>query len=166
MAKDYKVKSNIVMENARLVLRNFSGKEGQYNPPGQRNFGVLLDPDLANTLAKDGWNVKFFKPKEPGDEPQAWLKVAVSFSNRPPEVMVITDNYRRHLYEDTIHMLDWADIKKVDLSISPYNWEVAGKSGVAAYLHKLFVTIIEDELSAKYHINPGDIEYDQPPWDN
>jgi hypothetical protein len=58
------IKNNIVIEGARIGFRNFSGKEGQYNPPGRRNFCVFLDDDLAKTLEEDGWNVRWLQPKE------------------------------------------------------------------------------------------------------
>jgi len=167
MVKKYKVESNVVIENARIIFRNFSGKEGRYNPAGQRNFALLLEPDIAETLKKDGWNVKYLKPREEGDPEQAYMKVNVAYGGpRDPEIILIAESGKRHLYEETVSMLDWADVKTIDMIISPYNWEVAGKSGVAAYLRKMYITIIEDELASKYNIAPGDVEDDAPPWVN
>lgn len=36
-------KSKIVMENARLIFRNFEGREEQYNRKGDRNFGLVIE---------------------------------------------------------------------------------------------------------------------------
>ena len=44
------VKNNIVIENARIGFRNFSGKEGQFNPAGRRNFCVFIETPLVNRL--------------------------------------------------------------------------------------------------------------------
>ncbi len=32
--------NTVLMEGVRIIFRNFSGKEGQYNREGDRNFAV------------------------------------------------------------------------------------------------------------------------------
>lgn len=140
----------VVMEGVRIIFRNFSGKEGQYNREGDRNFAVLLDDDIADVMAKDGWNVKTLKAREEEDSDQAYLQVTVSYKNRPPNITMITSRGRTRLGEDEVDLLDWADIINVDLIVRPYEWTVSGKSGIKAYLSSMFVTIQEDELELKY----------------
>lgn len=145
--------NTVIMEGVRIVFRNFSGKEGQYNREGDRNFAVLLDDNVANTMAEDGWNVKWLKPREDaeeGDEDQAYLQVSVNFKGRPPRIVMITARGRTNLDESTIEMLDWADIQNVDLIVRPYEWNVNGKTGIKAYLQSIYVTIEEDALEQKY----------------
>ncbi len=43
-----------MVEDARLIFRNFAGKEGQYNREGDRNFAVILPDDVAEQMEKDG----------------------------------------------------------------------------------------------------------------
>ena len=149
------VKNNIVIENARIGFRNFSGKEGQYNPAGRRNFCVFLDDkSLAEQLMNDGWNVRTLRPREEGDEEQPYLQVAVNYENIPPKIVLVTDHGKTTLEESEVGMLDWADIKNVDLIIRPYNWDVNGKQGVKAYAKSLYVTIEEDEFESKYYDVP------------
>lgn len=142
--------NTITIEDAKLVLRNFEGREGMYERAGDRSFGVLLSEEIAESLELDGWNVKYFKPREVGDVPEPWLQVAVGYKVKPPKVVMITSQSRVHLTEDTIALLDSVDVKTVDLIIRPYHWTVTGKSGIKAYLQTMFVTIEEDELELKY----------------
>lgn len=144
----------VLMEGVQIIFRNFTGKEGQYNREGARNFAVLLDDQIANDMAADDWNVKWLSPREDADEgemPQAYLPVEVKYDKgRPPTVVLITDRGRTHIGEEEVEMLDWADIKNVDLIVRPYHWDVNGKTGVKAYLRSLYVSIEEDELEKKY----------------
>ena len=150
---------NVTMEGVRIIFRNFSGKEGQYNREGDRNFAVLLDPKVAKQMEADGWNIKVLNPREEGDEPQPYLPVSVNFKGRPPRVVMITSRGKTNLDEATVGTLDWADILNVDLIVRPYEWAVSGKSGVKAYLQAIYVTIQEDALELKYaDLNPANDE--------
>jgi len=165
------IKRNISIENAIIGFRNFSGKEGQYNPEGRRIFSVFLEEDIAEQLKEDGWNVKLLKPKNPEDPPKYHLPVGVNFNKFPPRIVLIRANTKSDIDEDTVHILDWAEIEHVDLIIRPYNWDVNGRTGVRAYLKAMYITIVEDEFEAKYR-NVPDSAYntvgnddDPPPWD-
>ena len=148
------INKNITIENARIGFRNFSGKEGRYNPAGRRNFCVFLDSDVAPSLREDGWNIKYLQPREAGDEPQAYLQVAVSYANIPPKIVLISGEGKTVLNETNVNMLDWAKISNVDLIIRPYNYDVNGKTGVKAYCKTMYVTIEEDEFEKKYYDVP------------
>lgn len=146
--------SAVPMRNVRLIFKNFEGKPGLYNQKGEKNFGVILPNDeTAEAMLADGWAVKYLKPR-PDDEDETetpWLQVKVAYDKgRPPRVTLITSRGRTALDEDTVQELDWADITKVDLIVNPYSWDVNGKSGIAAYLKTMFVTIEEDELEREY----------------
>lgn len=144
----------ILLENVRIVQRNFAGKEGQYNSEGERNFLVLLDPDIAERMIDDGWLVKYFKPAPDTGERQAFLQVKVFFGIYPPRINMITSRGRTPVHESEIELLDWVDIRTVDLVLRPNNWSINGKSGKKAYLKTMYITIEEDELEQKY----GDLD--------
>ncbi len=143
-------KKNMVIENAQIQFRNFSGKEGNFNPEGNRNFCVFLDSDIANDMKEDGWNVKWLNPRDEGDDPQAYLQVTVKFTNIPPKIVLVTSRGKSIINEDEVKLLDTAEIERADMTITPYKWEVNGKSGVKAYLKTLYVTIAEDEFESRY----------------
>ena len=142
-----------LVEDARLIFRNFSGKEGQYNREGDRNFSVILDDKNAEIMLRDGWNVKYLESREEGQPPTPYITIAVNFKQRPPRVVMITTGARTNLNQNSVDVLDWADIKKADLIARGYDWIVGDKTGTKAYLKSLFVTIEEDELERKYAIN-------------
>lgn len=142
-----------MVEDAQIIFRNFEGKEGQYNRAGDRNFAVILDHEHATQMLEDGWNVKYLEPREEGDDPTPYIQVSVRFDIRPPRIMMLTSASRTQLNEDSVEVLDWADIETADLIARAYEWNVNGKTGIKAYLQSLFVTIREDELERKYAVH-------------
>lgn len=144
------INKNLVVENAKVIFRNFSGKESKFNRAGQRNFCVLFDKETGEELQHDGWNVGILQAREEGDDPAYRLQVAVSYMSIPPQIYLIVGRNKTLLSEDSVSSLDFAEIANVDLEIRPYNWDVNGKIGVKAYVHRMYVTIREDKFAAKY----------------
>lgn len=147
-------KRSISIEGAQMIFRNFSGKEGTFNPEGKRNFCVLLDHDVAAQLKTDGWNIKELEPKEEGDIPQPFIKVTVNFNNRPPRIVLVGSKGKSVISEDEVGMLDWVEVENADIIIDPYDWTFNGRTGRTAYLKALYITIIEDEFESKYYDVP------------
>lgn len=145
----------VTIEDARIIFRNFSGAEGRFNKAGDRNFCVVLGEETAEELKNLGWNVKYPKPREDGDTPLPYLPITVKWSqDRPPNVVLITSKGRTTLGEDELFILDWAELKTVDLIWRDFNWEVNSNMGHKAYLKSIYVTIVEDRLQLKYQDVP------------
>lgn len=142
----------IEIENAKIIWRNFAGKGDTYNREGNRNFNVVIEDESSALMLQDeGWNVRLKEPREGYDgDPFYHMEVTVSYANIPPNVWLITSSNKTLLDENTIESLDYAEIESIDLVISPYRWEVNGKTGVKAYLKTAYVTIVEDRFSSKY----------------
>lgn len=153
MAKE-RITENIIIENARLIFKNFGGEASKYNRKGDRNFCVVIDdPEQAQGLANDGWNIKRLDPRDEDDEPTYYITVKVNFDNEPiPVINMVTSITKKktQLFEDTVQCLDYSRILTADVIIKPYNWEVNGKTGVSAYLQTLYVMIEEDPFAYKY----------------
>ena len=129
---------NIIIENARIIFRNFRGEESKYNRAGNRNFCVIIeDSEQAEKLSNDGWNVRLLAPRDEDEEPRHYIQVAVSFENIPPKVYMITRKTKTPLDDESISTLDYAE------------------TGIKAYLKTMYVTIEEDEFAEKYAEEEG-----------
>ena len=165
MEFERKENGTILFKNVKILpgsFRNFAGKPDKFNPAGgKRYFHIVIDdPDFAQAMRDDGWNVRILAPREEGDTPVNYLKVSVSFPtperNSSMRIVQFVGNNSVELTEDTVDILDCAYITKANVSIRPYYWATSGNSGTAAYLKTLHVTLEEEDFSDDY------IEEDQP----
>ena len=139
------------IDDARIIFRNFSGEPSKYNREGDRNFAVVIpNSDLAERLSEDGWNVKINDPREEGDDPFIYLPVKVKFNEKGPSVYLISGSRKNKLDEESVGILDDIDIRSVSMDIRPYDWEVNGKTGRAAYLQSIEVIQEIDRFAARY----------------
>lgn len=149
MTEDIPRTKSVTLENAKMIFRNFTGREGQYNSEGDRNFHVILTSEQARELGNEGWRVKQMKPRddEPGD---FHLKVTVNYKKgRPPRVVLISSKGRTELGAEEVALLDSADIEKSSMVLNGWYSDMAG-GGYGAFLKTIFVWIREDELELMY----------------
>ncbi len=151
----------VVLEDVRLIFKNFSGVGKRFNDEGKRNFLVLLDEETGARLIADGYKVKRLKPREDYDQGDLALKVTVNFKGlRPPKLVLITKstNGRTPLDEDLAHLFDVCDFEQVDIRFSPYDRRGDdGEWSRTAYLQTAYGVLREDPLDLKYS------EYDNQP---
>ena len=139
------------INDARLMFRHFRGEGDKFNREGDRNFVLIIpNEEIADALAKEGWNVKIKDPREEGDTPFMYLPVKVKFNDRGPQVYLITGERHNRLDENSVAILDDIDILSVNLDIRPYDWEVNGKTGRTAYLQAIEVFQEIDRFAARY----------------
>lgn len=146
----------LLIEDATIGFRNFSGKPGKYNKEGERSFVVFLEEDVARELEAREWNIKWPKPNDDilpeEDTRQPYFRVKVEFGDWPPKVVMLINDNASLLNEDRVGELDTAELSKIDLEINPYHWSVNGKTGVKAYLRAIYATVSTDGFAARYGI--------------
>ena len=140
----------LMIDDARIVYRNFAGAGSRYNREGDRNFAVVIpDQEIADALIENGWNVKVKPPREEGDTPFMYMPVKVKFNDRGPNVYLVTGKRMNKLDEESVSCLDDVDILSVDMDLRPYDWEVNGRNGRTAYLQSIKVTQRIDRFAAE-----------------
>lgn len=153
--------NQLVIEDATIIFRNFAGVEKQYNRLGDRNFCVIIPPDIAEMMLADDWNVKQLKPRDDGETPgDFYIQVSVGYKQKPPNLFLVSSKGRLRLDQHHAEVLDWVDIAKADMIINPSRYDVNGKKGVKAYVKTLVITVNEDYLELKYsdvpELDPGE----------
>lgn len=147
-----------LFQDAKLIFRNFSGREREFNSEGDRNFSIVIEPERAQQMIKDGWRVKQLKPRPGEEEGDYHLKVTVNYKKgKPPKVKVHTSTSREEWGIDEVGNLDAAEIKKADVLVNGWWSDMAG-GGYGGFLKTIFVWLEEDELELMYADiqNPAD----------
>lgn len=151
------------IDEARIVYRNFSGAPSKFNREGERNFALVIPNNfmiadgrtgeeflLEDYLTDLGWNVKIKPPRDEDEDPFITLGVKVKFNKRGPIIWLVSGRNRTKLTEETVGLLDDIDILDVSLDIRPYDYDVNGHTGRAAYLSAMTVTQNIDRFTAAY----------------
>lgn len=146
------------IDDAKIIFKNFEGRGDKFNREGDRNFSLLIeDPDTADALIKEGWNVRIKPGRDEEEGPFMRLPVKVKFTDYGPRVYLKTGDRMNELDEESIGCLDQIDIESVDMDIRPFDWEVNGRTGRTAYLQSIHVVQRIDRFAARY-ANMGEDE--------
>lgn len=142
---------NIILENTRIFFRNFSGQPDKYNRTGARTFACEVPADFAAQMEADGINVKYSKDVDGNPDPERpYIAVKVRFDVKPPKIFMVEDGVKTLLSEETVGVLDSADIVRADLVITPVFYDVNGNTGFSNYLKTAYITIEADEFASRY----------------
>ena len=145
------------IDDARIIFKNFEGRGDKFNRDGDRNFSLLIeDPNTAEAMKREGWNVKIKEGRDPDEGPFMRLPVKVKFTDYGPTVYLNSAGNVVKLNEESIGCLDNIEIETVNMDIRPYDWEVNGKTGRTAYLQSMEVVQRIDRFAAKYGNNRRD----------
>lgn len=138
--------NTLVIDNARIIWKNFAGEKTPQNRNGDRKFNLVIpNQEIADILmghvSEDGahWNIKQKPPMDEGGDPLIYLEVKIRFNQYGPPIYVVSNGVQREIYEDEVGMLDKMAIEKVDLDIRPYDNFTNGNYYRTAYLKSLRV---------------------------
>lgn len=143
---------NIFLKDHQLRYPNFSGRQTDLNPQGNRTFEVVLTPEEAQQLSAMGIHVK---DKIYNDEQEFRIKVGVNFSFDPPRAaFCVVDQQGNqkltNLTEETIGAIDTAEIISSDIVIRPYQRRSKVNPGISLALKGIVVKIQPDPLAELY----------------
>jgi hypothetical protein len=124
---------NIVMENVKVVTRNFSGRRPS------RYIDVSLDESTAVDLINKGWDVW-----SNYDETESALRVYIDFDIYPSTVIfLVTEKSKTRLDLDILPILSEVEFDEVDVCIKPYKFKEGSEKGTKACVSSMYVTIKE-----------------------
>ena len=158
---------NLILEDVKVIFKNFKGEERKFNRAGARNFYAVLSVKQAEKLEDEGWSIRWLEPRNDGDERRPIIKISINYNNtnRKPKVIMVTGKgktaVKTELDEEAIEALDSAEIDTADIVARPYEWNVRESSGVSAYLSTGYFNVIEDEFYKKYYDEevPDDVPF-------
>lgn len=156
------------LRNRDIIYRNFAGRMTQYNKNGNRKFSIIIDPEIATRLEKDGWNVKHRPSRNNEDEEFCTLEVRVRFdlSFARPRIKQFTRAGSININEENIGNFDNAEFETADIVLRQYLWtNPAGESGVSAQLAEMYVRLNEGVLEGKWADETAAGDEDGMPFD-
>ena len=153
---------NVIIRNSKIFYKNFSGKETAMNRAGDRNFCAYIEnPEMAEAMSADGWNVKDRNAKDPDAGPKYFIKVKVRFrsgeetsvdKNSDPKLWKVTSKKKTLLDKEAVGSLDGDQIIDANLNIRPYHWKSKDgtKEGISGYLEQGYFRIVDDPFEEEY----------------
>lgn len=138
--------NTLVIDNARIIWKNFAGEKTPQNRNGDRKFNLVIPNQeiadiLMNHVNEDGaaWNVKVKPPMDEDGDPLIYLEVKVRFNQYGPPIYVVSNGVQREIDAEEAGMLDRMSIEKCDMDIRPFDNFTNGKHYRTAYLKSLRV---------------------------
>lgn len=152
----------VTIKDTRFIFRtNFRGERTKFNKNGDKEFNIVLPPDIGMDLEDKGWNVKHLPPREEGDAELMHLPVRINFDSMyPPRVWLIdaSSGKRTMLDDETVGQLDHLtneEITKVNIVVNPSHWQNERGEGIKAYCQSMQVYFLPDPFEAEYEAEFG-----------
>lgn len=145
----------LVIQDGEIRFKNFTGRAGQYNREGDRSFAAVISEEFVPMCLDAGWNVKSYVSKKTGDTIH-YIHVKVSYNNSAPTIVQHAGADVINYDESMCWMLDNNILLNIGIVISPYHWNINGKTGTSAYLNALHFELPRDYFADAYGAADGD----------
>lgn len=165
--------NNLIIQDAKVIFPNFSGREGRYNREGNRCFSVMVpDEKLAMQLKADGWNIKERVINDEATGEYYINGVNINFSYYiKPIIHYISNGNEIELTEELLDsgiaaQLDGRGAEHYDISIRPKTWERSdGSIGIKGYVDEMRIIAKKSLFSAgTNYYEPDDMEDEGLPF--
>lgn len=158
--------NEIVIYDAKIIFKNFSGRGDTYNREGNRIFCLILDNEELYSWAEEhGWPIKHRGAEDEDGYDYIKVEVSYKFDSVSPRVVFIKDGVKTEIDENGIGALDWADIIKADIMIRNRTWKYNGKEGYKPQLSAIYAELYVDPLERKYGKMVEELDNDGVPFD-
>lgn len=147
-------RGRLLVDDAKIIYRNFAGRGNDYNREGDRNFSLVIPPEFVEGLLADGWNVKEKVSQSTGEKFYVMPVTVKYFDDRGDgcdAVMKKSNGDKEILYPDNIGKLDRADIVRCDMDIRPRYWTYGTKSGKSAQVDVISVEIRTNRFAEDFY---------------
>ena len=150
-------KKLISIENTRFIFKtNFSGDPARdtYGSDARRANIIISDPQQAEELLAEGFNVKQTKPRDDDEnfEPTYFVAINVNYdSSWPPKIYLVSgDAEPVPLDEESIDILDKIYVINVNAVLNPYHNQKTGRCSL--YVRTMYVEqdVEDDPFAMKY----------------
>ena len=150
--------------NFEVLFSNLEGRKDQFNSNGERTFRLKFnDPEFAQQLSEDGWNIRIYTPKNEDYEPYHFMTVKTKFREdsdnvyQDPEIHLVNSKNDILCGAQNMHDIDMAfanrKVERVDLVLNPYHWVHPGMGngeGITAYIREMWVEIQDSPFASRY----------------
>lgn len=132
--------------NVKLMFKHFGG-DTTYDSDGIRHFAMILpDKEMAEELAENNWNVREYSRDE-DEDPIYYVDIKIG---QYAKIFLVTEHGEEQLDEAEYRMIDSSAILRCDLTAVSRYYEVAGRTGWAAYLNTMYVALKKDPAAFTY----------------
>lgn len=148
----------ISLEDTNFIWRtNFSGdpERDSFGNDARQASIIIPDPELAEELLAEGYNIKKTNPREgeeEGFEPRYYTTIKVNYDSfSPPCIYLVSgDADPLMLDEESISILDRCQVLNVNAILNPYENSRTGRKSL--YVRTMYVEqdVADDPFAARY----------------